>query len=124
MIIIAYQGIAPSMDKVHEVVAEVQKFSVTHGWQIESNDVDSIVVTPHPKCESISIAYDRKLRFSGFTKTVYAPVEIHHKIVVLFFEIKPLLKKLIIEDSTGYWDSFLEANLKKQIKEIVIFPEV
>lgn len=124
MTTIAYQGIAPTMDKVHKVVAEVQKFSVTHGWQIESNDVDSIVVTPHPKCESISIVFDKHLSFSDFTKTVYAPVEIHHQIVVLFLEIKPLLKKLTIDDGSGYWDSFLEANLKKKIKEIVFFPEV
>lgn len=124
MTTIAYQGIAPSVEKVLELIAEVQKFSVVHGWQIEGKDVDSIMVVPHPKCESISITFDKKFRFSGFTKTVYAPVEIHHQIVALFFEIKPLLKKLIVDDGTGYWDSFLEANLKKQIKEIVIFPEV
>jgi hypothetical protein len=35
-----------------------------------------------------------------------------------------MLKKLHLEDETGYWDSFLEANLKKEFKKIVVFPEV
>lgn len=121
---ITYQGMAHSTVHLHTIIAKVREFALAHGWKIESNVLDLIVVSPHPQCESIAISFDKKLRFSGVTKTAYSPVEIHHQITEFFLEIKPLLKRLRIDDDTGYWDSFLEASLNKKSRKLVVFPEV
>ncbi|MEK3884397.1 hypothetical protein [Paenibacillus sp. PL2-23] len=121
---IAYQGIAHSTVHVPAIIEKVREFALSYGWKIERNALDFIVVTPHRQCESIVIAFDQKLRFSGVTKTVYSPVEIHHQISEFFFAIKPLLKRLRIDDDTGYWDAFLEERLNKKSRELVIFPDV
>lgn len=124
MTTIAYQGTAASMDHVHAILAKVQQFTLAHGWKVESSGSDHIVVMPHPRCESIAICFNSKLRFSDVTKTIYAPVETHHEIAEFFFEIKPLLKRLRVDDDTGYWYSFLEERLKKKSRELLVFPEV
>lgn len=121
---IAFQGIASSTNKIYEIIAKVKSFSVKNEWVISNSEADSILVIPHHKCEPLFFSFDKKLKFSGLVKTVYAPIDVHYQLVSLFFEVKPLFKKLIIDDETGYWDSFIEEKENKKLKEIVSFPEV
>jgi hypothetical protein len=113
---IVYQGKASSIEYSHKIIAKVNDLSIALDWKIETMEENMIVVTPHPKCESLSFIFDYKLKIEGFMKTVYAPVEIHKQLVTLLFEVKPLFKKLIIKDDTGYWDAYVESRLGGSIR--------
>jgi hypothetical protein len=69
---IAYQGSATSVENTHKIIAKVNDLSIALDWKIVKMEENTIEVTPHPKCESLSFVFDDKLKIEGFIKTVYA----------------------------------------------------
>ncbi len=64
------------------------------------------------------------MRLSSYTKTVFAPEEIHCEIIKLLYTIKKHFKKLIVLDETGFWDEYVDSfkksadNLKLSLPEL------
>lgn len=119
---IHYEGTASSFESVSSILSRVELYSNENNWKIDAIDKNNIIVIPHPKCESLSFVFNDNLKFSGCTKTGYAPTEIHEQVVKLFFEIKPHFKKLKIDDESGYWDAYQDVIRNKPIREIIDFP--
>ncbi|MGC5325384.1 hypothetical protein [Brevibacillus sp. SYSU BS000544] len=51
--------------------------------------------------ESIGFIFDENQQISGFVKTGFAPNEIHEQVAKLFYELKPLMKKLSYQLKIG-----------------------
>ncbi|MGO4548806.1 hypothetical protein AB4Z29_28855 [Paenibacillus sp. 2TAB23] len=85
---IHYEGTASSSESVFKKPDQVKIYSNENNWSIDEIGNNKIVVTPHAKCESLSFTFNEKSKFSGSTKTGFAPTEIHEQIVKLFYEIK------------------------------------
>lgn len=120
---IHYDGSVRKADVV-KVLSYIENYSKINEWQINMDENDSIMISPHPDCETLVFCINDNQRFAGFVKTGFAPLEIHQKIVKLFYEIKPLLKHLNIEDESGYWFEYSEKANGYTANELTEFPEI
>lgn len=118
---IHYEGKAKKENEV-KILRYVQDYARSNEWYINSSEPNSIMVTPHPDSESIVIRFNKDLKFSGFVKTGFAPTNIHKQVVKLFYEIKPMLKRLAIEDESGYWLEYIEKESGHIAKDLMEFP--
>lgn len=122
-ITIHYEGIIKKNNE-EKLISFIENSARNNGWRLDSKLINLIMVTPHQDCESIIISYDEALGFSGIVKTGFAPSEVHKQIVKLFYEIKPMLKKLIIEDESGYWLEYIDKASNRSFEELTHFPTI
>ncbi|RTE07187.1 hypothetical protein [Paenibacillus whitsoniae] len=120
---IHYEGTAKKENEV-KILRYIEDYARSNEWQININETNSIMVSPHPDCESLVIRFNENQEFSGFVKTGFAPIEIHQQFVKLFFELKPILKHLNIEDESGYWLEYIEKASRNTTKELTEFPAI
>lgn len=116
-----YEGTAKK-ENVMKILRCIEDSALSNGWHINTDEPNSIIVSPHPDSESIVIRFNEDQRFSGFVKTGLAPTDIHKQVVKLFYEIKPFLKRLAIEDESGYWLEYIERVSDHSTKELTEFP--
>ncbi|HEX9058810.1 MAG TPA: hypothetical protein VF941_01380, partial [Clostridia bacterium] len=108
---IYYRGIATSREKLIEMIDLAESHSKSLNWKVEKisdKDFYGLTICPHEKCETVSLVFDLELKFSSFTKTVYAPLEIHREIIKLIYSIKKYFKELTVLDESGFWDEYVE----------------
>lgn len=117
-ITIHYEGKA-GKEKVIAILQHIEDFAELHEWLVASKTSRSIVVAPHPECEALMIKFNEACAFSGFVKTGFAPTKVHKQVVQLFYEIKPILKRLVIQDESGYWLEYMEEKSGRSVKELV-----
>jgi hypothetical protein len=120
---IHYDGTAKKENE-DKILRYIEDYSRRNEWQININVTNSILVSPHPDCDSLLIRFNENQKFSGFIKTVFAPTEIHKQVVKLFYEIKPMLKHLTIEDESGYWLEYVDKVSEHTAKELTDFPTI
>ncbi|AIQ51051.1 hypothetical protein [Paenibacillus sp. FSL R7-0331] len=118
---IHYEGTAKKVNEV-KILRYIEDYARSNKWQINSNEHNSIMVSPHPNCESLVIQFNEYQNFSGFVKTGFATTEIHQQVVRLFYELKPMLKYLSIEDESGYWLEYLGKASGRTAKVLTWFP--
>lgn len=118
---IHYEGTARKANVV-KVLSYIEDYARINEWQISTCETNSIMISPHPDCETLGFCINENQRFTGFVKTSFAPLEIHQKIVKLFYEIKPMLKSLTIEDESGYWFEYSEKATGQTANELTEFP--
>ncbi|KFX55329.1 hypothetical protein FDB15_12850 [Clostridium botulinum] len=116
---IFFKGSVSNREKIKDIIEDSKIFSMKFGWNFENvktESFDGIVIYPHECCEAMSIIFDHSLKMDGYTKTQFAPEEIHVEIVKLFINIKKYFKKLSIVDETGLWDEYIEKTKKTPSK--------
>lgn len=118
---IHFEGTALSQDQ-HKIIEFIETFARNHSWNINEKDSARIVVTPHPKSESIAISLNNKQKFSGSVKTAFATSDVHKQVVKLFYELKPMMRNLSIEDESGYWLEYVDHISKINKNSITKFP--
>jgi hypothetical protein len=64
-----------------------------------------IVLYPHKNSEPLRLEFDRDLFMQDYTKTQFAPIEVHVKMIRLLKEIAPQFVELVVEDEGEYWDT-------------------
>lgn len=120
-----YSGQARSIADVGAITAIVRAFASTRRWgvqvvrgetlplirlingQIEERDVTvvGIIVQPPAGSEGFSLLFDENLVFQSFTKTQFAPVEVHVSLCKLLREVQPMLAWLEVIDEGEYWST-------------------
>ncbi|MEK6702965.1 MAG: hypothetical protein AABZ53_11930 [Planctomycetota bacterium] len=136
-ITIHYSGRARSVEAVGDVFGAAQVYAAAREWMFaiiddpfgEAADCDStpelfeaperevpiraMVIRPHAMCEAIRLEFDRLHRMEqAFTKTQFAPFEVHAAVVGLLRAIEPYLESLEVMDESGLWETGDEARAR------------
>jgi hypothetical protein len=67
--------------------------------------VKAIAVHLDDDCDPVRLEFDRELYMQEFTKTQFARVECHLKVLDLLRSIQPFFRELKIEDEGEYWET-------------------
>lgn len=108
---IFYKGTLKSTEDRQALIEKVKVFCTEQDWPYEEIDETlrkGIRAEPHPESESVGLVFDSKLRMDGFTKTAFAPDEIHARIVELLYAVKPHFKRLTVLDEAEMWEDYVE----------------
>lgn len=126
-ITIHYEGSVESKEKLDNIIQTAETYSKQLNWTVKifnEGALLGVVIFPHEKCEPVSLIFNKELKLSAFTKTQYAPREIHIEIVKLLYSLKTFFKKLIVFDESGFWDEYIDS-FNKPTKTIEIkLPEL
>jgi hypothetical protein len=72
---------------------------------VYSGPARGISLYPHEDCEPLHLEFDGDLFVQDFTKTQFAPPDIHIKVVRLLKTIAPQFACLSVDDEGEFWDS-------------------
>jgi len=67
--------------------------------------VKGIVVHLHDDCDTVRLEFDRERYIQEFTKTQFAGIEYHLKVVDLLKAIQPFFRELKVEDEGEFWET-------------------
>jgi hypothetical protein len=123
---IHFEGSLLDEEALCTLVSTAAAFATSHRWPskpIESeqatllrvrNDeeesnydglVKGIVLYPGEDCDPVRLEFDRELYVQEFTKTQFAGVETHLKVLELLTAIQPFFRRLRVEDEGEYWET-------------------
>lgn len=73
-------------------------------WKIRRRSKTSplVAISPHAKCEDIVFDFTESLVSEGFTKTSFAPQQVHVDVVSFLDEIRPHCASLRVNDDSGF----------------------
>ncbi|WP_037288576.1 hypothetical protein [Saccharibacillus sacchari] len=123
---IFYKGTLKSIEDREALIEKVKVFCAEQGWPYEEIDEArkiGVWADPHPESESLGFVFDGKLRMDGFTKTAFAPDEIHGRIVELLYAVKPHFKRLTVLDEAEMWDDYVE-RMNPSKKKTFVYKEI
>ncbi|MEJ8303123.1 hypothetical protein [Saccharibacillus sacchari] len=122
---IFYKGTLKSTEDRDILIEKVKVFCAEHNWPYEEIDgiEKGIWAAPHPESESVRFVFDGKLRMDDFTKTAFAPDEIHERIVELLYAVKPHFRRLTVLDEAKMWDDYVE-RMNPSKKKPFIYKEI
>lgn len=122
---IHFEGRIKDVDSLKDCLALARRFSEKHNWPVKSIDASRVVlqrvrdeqdcdyigpvmgleIYPHDDSEPIRLEFDKDLFVQEFTKTQFAPIEVHVQIVELMRRLAPFFENLRIEDEGEYFES-------------------
>jgi hypothetical protein len=70
-----------------------------------SGPVKGIVLYPGEYCEPVRLEFDRDLYVQEYTKTQFAGLETHFKVVELLTGLMPFFRNLRVQDEGEYWET-------------------
>jgi hypothetical protein len=73
-------------------------------WNYEG-PTKGLELLPHPSSEPVRLEFDKNLYIQEYTKTQFAPPEIHKALVHLLDELAPLFVSLEVVDEGEYYES-------------------
>ncbi len=137
---IHYAGRAKNWDALTQLLSAATQFAAQRGWMfaiyddplgvMEDRDHDDpgyiehdgpfrgMVIRPHPRCEPVRLDFSTSNELSGFTKTQFAPFEVHVEVVRLLREIEPFMAEFSVNDESGLWDSRDEAAARSRFEAL------
>ena len=84
--------------------------------------VKGIIVYMHEDCDPVRLEFDSELYIQEFTKTQFAGLECHVKVIDLLKAIRPFFRELTVEDEGEFWKTnnraILAAHLNRSRKAI------
>ena len=139
-ITIHYSGRARSHDDLSQILDIATRFAAEREWMFaifedplgEYEDFDpespdfkeregpyrGIVIRPHKNCEPVRLTFTPQHELTAFTKTQFAPFDIHADIVKLLRAIEPHMAEFTVIDESGFWESGDEAAARKAFAEL------
>jgi hypothetical protein len=122
---IHYEGTLRDQGAYERLVVATEAFAASQGWRTEpirkvhatlSRFVDEeeriyegptagLTVFPHEQAEPVELEFDDSLFTQGYTKTQFAPADIHVKVVELLRVLEPLFVELKVYDEGEYWET-------------------
>lgn len=73
-------------------------------WNYEG-PVKGIAVEPHENSEPFRLEFDKDLYIQEYTKTQFAPIEIHIELVKLLRRLQPHFENLEVDDEGEFFDA-------------------
>lgn len=83
-------------------------------WRYEGS-TKGIELLAHPDCEPVRLEFDRDLYIQEYTKTQFAPLEIHAGVVELLRALAPCFAGLDVADEGEYFETGDRAKLAAHI---------
>ncbi|QHW33684.1 hypothetical protein GZH47_24725 [Paenibacillus rhizovicinus] len=62
------------------VLRYIEDYAMSNEWQINRIENNSIMISPHPDCETLAISFDEKHTFPGLSKPVSVPLKFINKL--------------------------------------------
>ena len=119
---IHYSGSALDTSRARAVLTLAKEYATAHRWRV-TQAPQEIVLYPAEWCEPIHLKFDGTVLAEDFVKTQYAGALVHRDVVGLFRRLAPRMRKLRVDDESGYWDdrdyAKLEARLAMEAEMIV-----
>ena len=130
-----FEGKLRGEDAYLSLVAAVRSFATQRGWPIQPFEISEtllrrvrdekdwdyrgptkgIELCPHPSSESIRLEFDDQLYIQEYTKTQFAPVQVHMDLILLLRELAPYFEHLGVFDEGEYFESANERVLKSHL---------
>jgi len=122
---IHFEGKLKDDRSLADVLAVATTFSKEHSWPLQSigepqvtlrrvrdeqdwdyvGPVTGVEIQPHEDADPFRLEFDSDLYVQEYTKTQFAPIEIHAQLVELLHLLKPFFEELKIEDEGEYFES-------------------
>jgi len=67
--------------------------------------IKGIVISIAEDCDPVRLEFDNDLYVQEFTKTRFAGVQVHMKVLELLKALRPLFRDLKVEDEGEYWET-------------------
>ncbi len=135
-ITIHYEGRLRSQESYEALIKYAQDYCALQGWPFElfekddellqrvrdeqdwdyQGPVKGINIRPHDNCEPFLLEFDRNLYIQEYTKTQFAPAEVHAKIVAFLHHIESLFEVLDVVDEAEYYETGDLVLLEKHLK--------
>lgn len=139
---IHYSGQLAGEKEFKALMADAAELAQANGWQFEefaqehaelirveesqiresTGPTRGIAIVPHPESEPIFLEFDNKLYMQSFTKTQFAPIEVHVAVAEFLRAISRHFLRFQVVDEAEYYDtgdtSLLES-YRKQISDAI-----
>jgi hypothetical protein len=123
---IHFDGQLLGEDAFRSLVSTAVAFATSHTWLTElieseqttllrvgdneeewnySGPTKGIVLYPSEDCDPVRLEFDRDLYVQEYTKTQFAGVETHLKVLKLLTALKPFFRSLRVQDEGEYWET-------------------
>jgi hypothetical protein len=132
---IHFEGKLKDEAAYQSLISTVSSFAKTQNWPTESIEsaevtllrvrdekdwdyigpVKGIVLDIHEDCDPVRLEFDRELYVQEFTKTQFAGVESHLKVIDLLKAIEPYFVALKVEDEGDFWETADQAVLAQHM---------
>jgi hypothetical protein len=133
---IHFEGSLHSATALHESLEVARHFAKANGWQVEVIDsptatlrrvrdeedwdyvgpVKGLALFPGPDCDPVRLEFDRELYVQEFTKTQFAGLDTHVKVVELLRALEPFFAELKVEDEGEFWETRDREGLKGHVE--------
>ncbi len=140
---IHYEGAATSPDAVVKILAAVTAFAKKNRWKVEDvsaakgtlkrvidekdkdyeGRITGIVVRVSDNCEPLHFQFGDDLFMQDYVKTQFAGADVHIQIVQLLDSLRPMFRKITVDDEGEYWDTHDRAVLEGHISKINLIIE-
>ena len=122
---IHFEGQLKNEAAYQQLLEEVSSIAKAEGWSSEAIEsrvttllrvrdeqdwnyvgpVKGIVISIAEDCDPVQLEFDRDLYVQEFTKTQFAGVQTHLKLLELLKALKPFFHDLKVEDEGEYWET-------------------
>jgi hypothetical protein len=120
-----YEGQVRDPRCCEQLLATAQAFAERQGWraeairrahttltrkirgeqQVYAGPTAGVTLFAHQQAEPLRLELDRDLYLQGWTKTQFAPPEVHVQMVALLRMLQPFFRELIVRDEGEYWET-------------------
>jgi hypothetical protein len=135
---IHFQGRARDEAALAGLLAAAEDYARAHGWDVGSLDADrtalkrviddvevdyegpvrGVVLRPHEWCEPVRLEFDDTLFVQDWTKTQFAPIEIHKAVSALLEQLAPFFESLIVNDEGDFHGGGDDTALRRHIETL------
>lgn len=105
------------IEPITSVVVTLPRVRDEKNWDY-TGPVKGIVIYVHEDCDPVRLEFDRDLYVQEFTKTQFAGVQIHLKVLKLLKAIEPLFRNLTVEDEGEWWETQDTAKLAEHMARV------
>jgi hypothetical protein len=91
-------------EEIESKVTTLLRVRDEHDWDY-TGPVKGIAVYLHEDCDPVRLEFDENLYVQEYTKTQFAGVQVHLKVVELLKALSPHFRDLRVEDEGEYWET-------------------
>ncbi|HWA92595.1 MAG TPA: hypothetical protein VG889_21365 [Rhizomicrobium sp.] len=100
---------------IPEEVRHLERMSEEEEWTYDG-PTRGVELHPHPQCEPVRLEFDRELYLQNYTKTQFAPIEVHIAVTGLLHALAPCFAALAVNDEAEYFDTGNRERLAQSIE--------
>lgn len=103
-------------ETIEPVVTTLLRVRDEQNWDY-TGLVKGIVIYLHEDCDPIRLEFDQELYIQEFTKTQFAGMQYHLKVINLLRAIQPFFLELKVEDEGEFWETADLSTLREHLEK-------